>query len=609
MIAFRNILTRVAAKVWKDGKDKIKRKLENLERRWRDKPRAEVEGLWRGVRIGDKELEEEMANEVEEAPKAIHKYGGATSSADEDSVLALPHKFTVFESIQMDKIKVSTEILKDKIRWELRSREEKEEAPWTEEWELEQQDEKEVFRPEEGKMEFSRRRVTDMPTNRFVHIPNPAGPEVETVLDNISSRVNSVVKAFIREKCDQKGNIHEKNLSQQQQRGLKSLAKRVKLKELVVQKTDKGGDLAINTPENYIETMRPHFETDPDLTWENHEKLEAELNACTIQFARVLRVGAKWGHWPRVKSAVTSHLGPIPLLSGYPKTHKDISHLDEDDRLKGPPVRPVCGASESNNGPLSDLLSQICMQLGDEMDKSLHTLCLSQEEMCGGMEKVNNREGITKLVVFSMDVSKMFPSLIASDVAKLVKEEYLRANLEVEVDDKELGLMLAILLSREEVKGAGLGLQEEEERSSDLDHHQVDHRRKRWTSRKSLPRSRTKSNTCRKEANAGDAVRSADQEGHGQPRLLLQRHQQVAAGRWTNWLKTEWRHRQGCNAELEQEVLGDNFYSTEQLRQLRPLLVALLRRRHHGRHRGVGTWLQIRQGGGEGEGGGGGDRS
>ena len=95
------------------------------------------------------------------------------------------------------------------------------------------------------------------------------------------------------------------------------------------------------------------------------------------------------------------------------------------------------------------------------------------------MEKVNIREGINKLVVFSMDVSKMFPSLIASDVAKVV---------EVEVDDTELGLMLAILVSREEVEGAGLGegVQEEEERSSDLDHHQVDHRRKRRTSRKSL---------------------------------------------------------------------------------------------------------------------------
>jgi len=231
----------------------------------------------------------------------------------------------------------------------------------------------------------------------------------------------------------------------------------VNLKELVVQKTDKGGDLALNTPENYIETMRPDFESDPDLSWENHGKLEAELNACTIQFARVLRVGDKWGHWSRVKSAVTSHFGPIPLLSGYPKTHKDISHLDQEDQVKGPPVRPVCGASDSNNGPLSDLLSQICMQLGDEMDESLHTLCLSQEEMCGGMEKVNSREEITKLVVFSMDVSKMFPSLIASDVAKVVREEYLRAQLEVEVDDKELSLMLAILISRDEVEDLGLG--------------------------------------------------------------------------------------------------------------------------------------------------------
>ena len=41
------------------------------------------------------------------------------------------------------------------------------------------------------------RRVTDKPTNRFVHIPNPAGPEVETVLDNISCRVNTVAKAYL----------------------------------------------------------------------------------------------------------------------------------------------------------------------------------------------------------------------------------------------------------------------------------------------------------------------------------------------------------------------------------------------------------------------------
>ena len=351
MATFRTVLIRLAERVWKDGKDRNKKKLEHLERKWRNNLRPEVGGVWRGVKIGDAELEEEMAAEEAEA---LHKYGGVETNADEDALLALPHKFTTFENIQMDKIKVSTEIMKDKIRWELRAREEREDSTWTEEWEFQQQEEKEVYRPEERRMEFSRRRVTDMPTNRFVHIPNPAEPEVETVLDNISCRVNNVAKAFIKEKCDKKGNILEKNLSQQQQRGLKSLARRVNEKEIIVQKTDKGGDLALNTPENYIETMKPHFDSDPNLSWEDHGKLEAELNACTIQFARVLRVGAKWGHWSRVKSAVTSHFGPIPLLSGYPKTHKDISHLEPEEQVKGPPVRPVCGASDSNNGPLSD---------------------------------------------------------------------------------------------------------------------------------------------------------------------------------------------------------------------------------------------------------------
>mgnify|MGYP001448784729 CR=1 FL=1 len=46
-------------------------------------------------------------------------------------------------------------------------------------------------------------------------------------------------------------------------------------KEIVVQKTDKGGDLALNTPENYSETLRPHFESDPEMSWGEHSKLES----------------------------------------------------------------------------------------------------------------------------------------------------------------------------------------------------------------------------------------------------------------------------------------------------------------------------------------------
>ena len=51
----------------------------------------------------------------------------------------------------------------------------------------------------------------------------------------------------------------------------------------------------------------------------------------------------------------------------------------------------------------------------------------------------------------------MFPNLRAKDVAGIVKEEYLRAQLEVEVDDAELALFLSIEVSREELERLGLG--------------------------------------------------------------------------------------------------------------------------------------------------------
>ena len=52
MTTFRTIMIRLDQRVWKGGKDKIKKKLEHLERKWRNNPRPEVEGMLRGVKIG-----------------------------------------------------------------------------------------------------------------------------------------------------------------------------------------------------------------------------------------------------------------------------------------------------------------------------------------------------------------------------------------------------------------------------------------------------------------------------------------------------------------------------------------------------------------------------
>ena len=124
MTAFRFIISREAVRVWEQGKDKNVKKVDHLMIKWRTGISRAVDQEWRGIKIGDRVLEEETRNEEEEV-RHPHKYGGVRTNPDEDSILALPHKFTTFEKIQLDKIKVSTEILKDKVRWELRAREER----------------------------------------------------------------------------------------------------------------------------------------------------------------------------------------------------------------------------------------------------------------------------------------------------------------------------------------------------------------------------------------------------------------------------------------------------------------------------------------------------
>ena len=72
------------------------------------------------------------------------------------------------------------------------------------------------------------------------------------------------------------------------------------------------------------------------------------------------------------------------------------------------------------------------------------------------MEKVNGVDNVTNLVAWSMDVVKLYPSLKADEVAKLVSKAFLDSSLEVEVDDLALGLYLALTVSREELTKLGL---------------------------------------------------------------------------------------------------------------------------------------------------------
>lgn len=80
----------------------------------------------------------------------------------------------------------------------------------------------------------------------------------------------------------------------------------------------------------------------------------------------------------------------------------------------------VCGATESNNVPLNEILSEVINNLADELEARLKLLAYSTEEMAAAVLDVNTMENLSKMVAFSMDVKALYPSIVTYEVAKLV---------------------------------------------------------------------------------------------------------------------------------------------------------------------------------------------
>ena len=239
MSAFKVICQEQVEEAWKEKGDKCTSKLQHLEMKWKREERhrtqkLDIGGEWRGVKIGDRELEEEeeRRDRGERRTRPVLKYGAVVTSAEEDSLLSLPAKFSTYQAITLEKVEVALQVSMAKARWELQSRKERgegeaeEEQEWSEDWELAQQVEKTVYSKEEQKIDFSKRRVTDMKTCRSVFMPQPGTATEELVIANLVSRGLACTKQYIEENCDKKGFPRRQNLSEASAKGMKSLLNR-----------------------------------------------------------------------------------------------------------------------------------------------------------------------------------------------------------------------------------------------------------------------------------------------------------------------------------------------------------------------------------------------
>ena len=114
-------------------------------------------------------------------------------------------------------------------------------------------------------------------------------------------------------------------------------------------------------------------------------------------------------------------------------------------------------AFPQTNGPLSHLLSEILDAMADELDEKIGTECRSTEELVAGVEQVNDRGVENPIVVFSMDVAALYPNLKSDVVAKETATSYNELELEIEVDEHQLGIYLMLTLGREKLVNEKLG--------------------------------------------------------------------------------------------------------------------------------------------------------
>ena len=261
-----------------------------------------------------------------------------------------------------------------------------------------------------------------------------------------------VARKYIRENVDRSGNPRERNLTDEQEAGLRDVQRLISQKKYVVTKTDKSDRLCLMTEQDYIQTGETHVEGDIVKTRKEIEQNEDILNCHALQMCRTLGLCDGQNCARRLKSAILNQNTLPPSLYFTIKDHKPST---PGQPL---PARPVCGAIRAHNGQLGLMLAKVLDAASDVLAKANETESDSTQDMLATIEeKINRNSNINQLVFFSTDVKSLYPSLQAEPCAAIVARMLQESRLVIEgVNWNEAVFYLALTLDRAKVTELGL---------------------------------------------------------------------------------------------------------------------------------------------------------
>ena len=258
--------------------------LTNKHRSGRDEDK--VPDTWRDIKISNRALGK---SDPPLSPLSHIGEGVGGVSDNIKSVMALPPKTAKFAQLKIDKIEVEVDKARVKARWHDQSEEEHKGSGKTlEELQKEEIEEREIVKG--NKVNMNNIRVTELPGNKDVILPDDRSDSIEAGLAAFKQEILVVAKNYIENHCDSKGNIKESNLKPEMEQGLIELKTKIKNDNLIYGKTDKSDKAFLLTEEEYLKIAKPKVDQDKTISMEEVTKKENILNCHTYQICRVFGV-------------------------------------------------------------------------------------------------------------------------------------------------------------------------------------------------------------------------------------------------------------------------------------------------------------------------------
>ena len=155
------------------------------------------------------------------------------------------------------------------------------------------------------------------------------------------------------------------------------LLKRVKEGELVICKTDKSQKLAVLSTEEYLRVGREHTEKDIEITVEEVDEIQDDVNNHCSMLIKIFQIGEDWGHQSRHREMRINHSATPSSMYMLIKDHKQ-------GRVRG---RPVNGPGLNTN--LSDIISDVVEPIANAMNNDSEMM--STEDMMAHFDKYNEQ--------------------------------------------------------------------------------------------------------------------------------------------------------------------------------------------------------------------------